>query len=209
MQYMHATWSGTVDNRLANLTIRQLTELYNSIAESPVSKFRDHVTSVARLQSAMDRLGYELYQPEDGIWALRVGSTEVDEREDAEAAKAPTEAPAAVTAVSDGTAAAPSRKAADPGATKRSHAPNVSRMAGKTIHVATKDGKNPKLAGSAAWKRFELYIQNPGLSTETYEKLVVEGNLGARRDVMRDLVWDSGKNFILLQETSTPTTQEA
>lgn len=203
---------------LSNLEIHKITFLYNQIADRAVNKFRDKSTAVKRLEDELIDRGMEIYTREDGDLGVRVSSSEVDELEDNEPSSvtedlmvelnqhpdiiqpattvAPTDLEQELEIRQEAPAAEPApkkaRKVAEPRVSK------LPRVMGKTIHVITKEGKNPKRAGSSAWQRFNLYIENPGITSEAYEKLVFEQKLGDRRDVLRDLSWDSSHLFIRL-----------
>ena len=73
----------TID--LTKLKQATLVELYNLCEpETPVKKFRDHATAIARLTKLLEERAYEVFEPEPGDFDVRVSSTEVDETEDAE-----------------------------------------------------------------------------------------------------------------------------
>lgn len=70
---------------LTKLSIATLVELYNLCEpETPIKKFRDRPTAVARLQKILDDNSYEVFEPDPGEFDVRVSSTQVDPVEDTE-----------------------------------------------------------------------------------------------------------------------------
>jgi hypothetical protein len=164
----------------ATLSLAQMAELYNLIADKPIKKFKDKPTAIARLEKALADSGMEVFEV-DGEWDVRVSSSEVDETEDTVENKEREEA-----VPSDQLGVAKARNSGG----------RRSPLLGKKIVL--KRTENPKRKGSRTAVRYEVYSEEGCRTSDDFMAICLERNLGTRREILSDLAYDSQQHFIRL-----------
>lgn len=213
--------SAEIMDKLRSMSNRELAALYSGFAETPIKKFESHTAGLVRLDKELLERGMELFL-NGGFVSVRaaeseaggdadeakpadlqpkvVGGTEVDASRAPEVQEAP-KAPEVQTAQEAPTTQdaptvqeAPTTQDVPKTAEPKRTVARDSRYMNHTIELVSE--KNPKRPGTKAWTRFGRYIS--GMTTEEYQELVLREDLGDRRDVLRDLWWDSKHEFIRL-----------